>query len=114
MEGGRVFEVYKKFAPLPGVHHSMWCPPRNGGMGAMGMMQPQARGEGDHDPSVIFVGLDVRPLEEAVAGELRTNILITVLVLLMGWADSSRFSGPSITDSPGVSCGTPRPSPRRW
>lgn len=105
MEGGRVFEVYKKFAPLPGVHHSMWCPPRNGGMGAMGMMQPQARG--DHDPSVIFVGLDVRPLEEAVAGELRTNILITVLVLLMGlggfaslfWAQHYRLSRRQLRDT---------------
>ena len=105
MEGGRVFEVYKKFAPLPGVHHSMWCPPRNGGMGAMGMMQPQARG--DHDPSVIFVGLDVRSLEEAVAGELRTNILITVLVLLMGlggfaslfWAQHYRLSRRQLRDT---------------
>ena len=86
MEGGRVFEVYKKFAPLPGAHHSMWCPPRNGGVGAMGMMRTPTQGEGDHDPSIIFVGLDTRALEEAVAGELRTSVLITSLVLLMGLA----------------------------
>jgi two-component system sensor histidine kinase HydH len=107
VEGVRVFEVYKKFAPLPGVHHSMWCPPRNGGMGAMGMMRPQAQGEGDHAPSVIFVGLDVHPLEEAVAGELRTNILITVLVSLMGlggfaslfWAQHYRTSRRQLRDT---------------
>jgi len=107
MEGGRVFEVYKKFAPLPGVPHSMWCPPRNGGMGAMGMMRPPAQGEGDHDPSVIFVGLDARSLEEAVAGELRTNVLITVLVLLMGlggfaslfWAQHYRLSRRQLRDT---------------
>jgi two-component system sensor histidine kinase HydH len=106
MEGGRVYEVYKKFVPLPGVHHSMWCPPRIGGMGVMGM-QSQAQGGGDHDPSVIFVGLDVRPLEEAVADELHTSVLVTALVLLIGlggfaslfWAQHYRLSRRQLRDT---------------
>ncbi|MBU4594733.1 MAG: histidine kinase [Desulfomicrobium sp.] len=106
-EDRRVFEVYKKFAPLPGVHHSMWCPPRNGGMAVMGMMQSRVQGEDNHDPSVIFLGLDVSPLEEAVAGELRTSVLIAVLVLLMGlggfaslfWAQHYRLSRRQLRDT---------------
>lgn len=107
MEEGRVFEVYKRFAPLPGAHHSMWCPPRNGGLGALGMLPLRAQGEEGHDPSVIFVGLDVRPLEEAVAGELRTSVVIAVLVLLMGlggfaslfWAQHYRLSRRLLRDA---------------
>ena len=106
MEEGRVFEVYKVFTPLPGLHHSMWCPPRNGGS-VMRMMHPPAQRQDDQDTSVIFVGLDVRPLEEAVAGEMRTSVVIAVLVLLMGlggfaslfWAQHYRLSRRLLRDT---------------
>ena len=59
-------------------------------MDVMGM-QSQAQGVGDHDPSVIFVGLDVRPLERAV-------------VLALGEYISERDLSPQLSRASGE-CG---------
>jgi two-component system sensor histidine kinase HydH len=80
-QGESVFEVYKKFSPLPGVHHSMWCPGMNGNAArglAPGVPARKA------DDTGIFVGLDIRPLEEAVAEEWRHSAVIGSLVVLLG------------------------------
>jgi two-component system sensor histidine kinase HydH len=78
-DGQEVFEVYKKFSPLPGVHPAMWCGPtagfRHGGVG---------NGAKEEGPAIIFLGQDVRPFNSAMADELRTSAIIGVLTVLIG------------------------------
>lgn len=97
-DGGRVFEVYKNFTPLPGARRSM-------GMMSMHMGMEQERE--DHELALIFVGLDVSSLEESMADELYTSALIAILVVLMGlggfasffWAQHYRVSRSQLRDT---------------
>lgn len=59
-------------------------PPGGGRMGMMGMHMGMEQEFGDHEPSVIFVGLGAGSLEESMADELYTSALIAILVVLMG------------------------------
>ncbi|HPB77022.1 MAG TPA: PAS domain-containing protein, partial [Chromatiaceae bacterium] len=100
-DGGKVFEVYKNFSPLPGVRRSMWCGPGGGHRGD-GLGQ-----ESGLDDAVIFVGLDAASLDEAMANELRTSAIIAALVVLMGmggfaalfWAQHYRLSSRLLRDT---------------
>jgi len=101
-DGHEVFEVYKKFSPLPGIHPSMWCGPmagfgRNGG----------GIGKKEEEPAVIFLGQDARPLEEAMTNEIRTSAMIGTLTVLIGaggvaglfWAERYRRSRRLLQDT---------------
>ena len=102
--GAGVFEAYKTFSPLPGVHHSMWCGPMAGG-GRSGAGHQGMENAPDH--AVIFVGLDAGPLDEAMADELRTSAIIALLTVLFGaggfmalfWAERSRHSRRLLKDT---------------
>ncbi len=100
-DGREVFEVYKKFSPLPGVHRSMWCGPM-AGPGHDG-----GQGAGTAAPAIILVGQDARPLEEAMADEFRTSVIIGILTVLFGaggfaalfWAEHYRRSRRLLLDT---------------
>lgn len=99
-DGRKVFEVYKKFSPLPGAHRSMWC---GAGFGHEGGGHGGARAES----AIIFLGQDVAPLEEAMADELRTSVIISVLIVFIGaggfaalfWAEHYRRSRRLLQDT---------------
>lgn len=103
-DGREVFEVYKKFSPLPGVNSSMWCEP----MAGFGQDCLISDGGGNEPgPAVIFLGQDARPLEEAMADELRTSTIIGMLTVLIGagaivglfWAEHYRRSRRLLQDT---------------
>ena len=101
-DGREVFEVFKKFSPLPGVHPSMWCGPmagfHHGGVG---------NGAKEVGSAIIFLGQDVRPFDAAMADELRTSAIIGVLTVLIGaggfaalfWAEHYRRSRRLLQDT---------------
>jgi two-component system sensor histidine kinase HydH len=101
-EGHEVFEVYKKFSPLPGIHPSMWCGPMAGFGRGKGM-----NGGRETEPAIIFLAQETRPLEEAMADELRTSAIIGVLTVLIGaggitglfWAERYRRSRRLLKDT---------------
>jgi two-component system sensor histidine kinase HydH len=85
-DGQSVFEVYRKFIPTG--------PPR--GMGMMrrhhGMMGRQWQSEGQQNETIadlaqiIFVGLDMRPIEEARKADVRHAVIMGTILLLVGFA----------------------------
>lgn len=101
-DGLEVFEVYKKFSPLPGVHRSLWCGPMAGSGHDGG-----EHGERKDEPALIFLGQDAHPLREAMADELRTSVIIGVLTVLFGaggfaalfWAEHYRRSRRQLQDT---------------
>jgi two-component system sensor histidine kinase HydH len=85
-DGKNVFEVYRKFIPSG--------PPRGKGMMQrhMGMMgrrsQPrwQENETASDSPQVIFVGLDMNPIEEAQKADVRHAVIMGAILLLVGFA----------------------------
>jgi len=86
-EGGRVFEVYRKFSPTK----------RPMGMRrGFGMMDPRfhqpqdsrkiSPAPEDDSDSIIFVGLDMTPILEAQKADIRHGIIMGVILLLVGFA----------------------------
>lgn len=84
--GENLFEVYRKFTPIG--------PPRG-----MGMMQHHGRmmgrpfqppGQADENISessqIIFVGLDMGPIEEARRADVRHAVMMGAILLLVGFA----------------------------
>lgn len=105
--GGKVFEVYKNFSPLPGVGRSMWCAPAGGHRGGGPGPEGASARESGLDDAVIFVGLDAASLDGAMANELRNSAIIASLVVLMGlggfaalfWAQHYRLSSRLLRDT---------------
>jgi two-component system sensor histidine kinase HydH len=83
-DGQNVFEVYRKFIPTG--------PPRGRGMMRrhMKMMghQPQIHMQENAPDSarIIFVGLDMSPIEEAQRADVRHAIIMGTILLLVGFA----------------------------
>ena len=83
-DGQKVFEVYRKFIPTG--------PPRGRGMmrRQMQMMGRQsAWQENENNPEsarIIFVGLDMRPIEEAHRADVRHAVVMGAILLLVGFA----------------------------
>ena len=83
-DGQNVFEVYRKFIPTG--------PPRGRGMMRrhMQMMghQPQIHMQENAPDSarIIFVGLDMSPIEEAQRADVRHAIIMGAILLLVGFA----------------------------
>lgn len=111
-DGREVFEVYRTFAPLPGfqqhMHHndSQWdncrdCPWDN----KYGGRQPTAA-QGNDD-LLIFVGLDMKPFEEALAEDFRNMVITGIIVGLLAlggfmslfWAQHYRLSRRLLHDT---------------
>jgi two-component system sensor histidine kinase HydH len=86
LDGQNVFEIYRKFTPSG--------PPR--GMGMMRrhqrMMGRQWQSEGQQNEmmadlaQIIFVGLDMRPIEEAQKADVRHAVIMGAILLLVGFA----------------------------
>ncbi|MGD9218491.1 MAG: PAS domain S-box protein, partial [Desulfobacterales bacterium] len=86
LDGQNVFEIYRKFIPSG--------PPR--GMGMMRrhqrMMGRQWQSEGQQNEmmadlaQIIFVGLDMRPIEEAQKADVRHAVIMGAILLLVGFA----------------------------
>ncbi len=85
-DGKNVFEIYRKFIPTG--------PPRG-----MGMMQQHMRMMGrqsqspwqankniSDSPRIIFVGLDMSPIEEARRADVRHAVMMGAILLLVGFA----------------------------
>ena len=85
-DGKNVFEIYQKFTPTG--------PPRG-----MGMMQRHMRMMGRQSqppweanenitdsPQIIFVGLDMGPIEEARRADVRHAVIMGTILLLVGFA----------------------------
>ena len=85
-DGKNVFEVYRKFIPSG--------PPRGMGMmrrhmGMMGHGSRADRQENENRPSspqIIFVGLDMSPIEEAQRADVRHAVIMGAILLLVGFA----------------------------
>lgn len=82
-DGGPVFEVYRRFMPVPAPQPFM----RHG----MARRSEDTSGHrwrptGFDDPAVIFVGLDVSSIESARKEEARHTVVMAVILLLIGFA----------------------------
>jgi two-component system sensor histidine kinase HydH len=85
-DGQNVFEVYRKFIPSG--------PPRGMGMMRrhMGMMGQRSQTNGQENenrspsPQIIFVGLDMSPIEEAQRDDVRHAVIMGAILLLVGFA----------------------------
>jgi len=85
-DGQNVFEVYRKFIPSG--------PPRGRGMMRrhMQMMGRQAPAAGQQNEDItdsariIFVGLDMRTIEEAQRADVRHAVIMGAILLLVGFA----------------------------
>ncbi len=122
--GKRVFEVFRSFVPVRGGGHGSHWPGRHGGMmggtGRGGAMMrddrptPGSTGmtggdSGMRSPAtdIVFVGLDSRPFEEALAQDFRNSVFSACLVAALGlagvvslfWAHNHRRSRRMLRDS---------------
>jgi two-component system sensor histidine kinase HydH len=79
-KGPEVFEVFRRFAPVQ--------PSFRGTGSRMGwMMQPNIPGlEGTEGGEIIFVGLDMGPLNAALKEDMRHTLLMASILLLIGFA----------------------------
>jgi two-component system sensor histidine kinase HydH len=86
-EGGKVFEVYRKFSPTRrprGMRHGAM-------MGGRSFQQPEDRRKISPTPQedvdrIIFVGLDMTSIMEARKADIRHGIIMGVILLLVGFA----------------------------
>jgi len=86
-DGGKVFEVYRKFSPTRrpgGMRHGTMMRGRR-------FQQRQARQNmspvpDDQAESIIFVGLDMTSILEAQKADIRHGIIMGVILLLVGFA----------------------------
>jgi len=82
-DGSNIFEVFRQFSPIRGgmrVHHpglmqNDWC-----------RRHMSAEGGGDGAAQIIFVGLDMGPVEAAASEGIRRSIVMAVALLLIGFA----------------------------
>ena len=105
----RIFEVHRHFRPLPfnGTHPS-------GHMRSM-MRRHMMRSDPSNDwfspekrkDLLIIIGLDVTPFEEAIRSDIRTTVILSVIMLLLGfggfvslfWMHSYRAAKKSLQDT---------------
>lgn len=108
---GKVFEVYKHFSPQPGILHDKWHSPSDACPDCKPDIAAQLNPDEDKwlqkSGPVIFVGLNVKPFEEALAEDFRNTVVIALLVLLLGfggfvsmfWAQNYRLSRRLLQDT---------------
>jgi len=92
--GQRSFEVYRYFQPLASYDPQTFRRRFGGGMGGPMMMGrrrdwcfPAGNGATiqDRKDQIIFVGLDVEPFEEARKEDIRNTVIISSVLLLLGF-----------------------------
>ncbi|MEJ2038288.1 MAG: ATP-binding protein, partial [Desulfosarcinaceae bacterium] len=107
--GGKAFEVHRYFRPL-----------LPGGKGGLGRMQNMMRRHGMLNPSeddwftrtngqklIIVVGLDIAPFDDAIQADIRTTVVLSVILLVSGfgafvslfWMQSYRTAKRSLQDT---------------
>ena len=104
--GSQAFEVYGYFRPLANAGY------RSQGSGIMSQMMGRGtnRSIEDNDiqkTQIIFVGLDVAPFEDARKEDIRNTIIISTILVLLGfggfislfWAQSYRSAKRSLQDA---------------
>jgi len=86
LDNRRVFEVHRRFRPLP----PRW---KGHSMGGMPGMQRRPRENGDDWLDVqqsrrrlIVIGLDSTPFEQVISDDIRSTIILSVVLLLLGFA----------------------------
>jgi two-component system sensor histidine kinase HydH len=85
-DGKKIFEVYRKFIPT-GPPQGMGMMQRH--MGMMGHRSQSNRQENENlsaSPQIIFVGLDMSPIEEAQRADVRHAVIMGAILLLVGFA----------------------------
>jgi len=83
-EGKKIFEVFRRFAPTGGGM-------MGARMGRMMFSRPYRFEKGFGEipeplPQVIFVGLDMTPIEQARLADARHSIIMGIILLLVGFA----------------------------
>ncbi len=83
-DGQNVFEVYRKFIPS-GPPRGMGMMRRHMQMMGRQSQPPGQQGENITNPDqIIFVGLDMRPIEEAHRADVRHAVIMGAILLLVG------------------------------
>jgi two-component system, NtrC family, sensor histidine kinase HydH len=105
-DGRRVFEVHRYFRPVP----VDW----QNGMGSMMRRHRALQGDSSDwfDPrrrheQIIIAGLDITPFERAIAGDIRQTVILSIILLLLGfagfvslfWMQSYRSARRSLQDT---------------
>jgi two-component system, NtrC family, sensor histidine kinase HydH len=105
-DGRRVFEVHRYFRPVP--------PNWQNRMGAMMRRHHALQKDGSDwfDPQkrpeqIIIAGLDISPFESAIADDIRQTVLLSIVLLLLGfagfvslfWMQSYRAARRSLQDT---------------
>lgn len=87
-DGRRAFEVHRHFRPLtPGYFHSRGHMSRMNKLQGMWPLAPDDWFAPDNrEQLIIVVGLDVEPYEAAIWQDIRTTIVLAVILLLLGFA----------------------------
>jgi two-component system sensor histidine kinase HydH len=85
-DGKHVFEIYRKFMPT-GPPMGMGMMRRHMGMmGRRSQTNWQENENISHSPQIIFVGLDMSPIEEAHKADVRHAVIMGAILLLVGFA----------------------------
>jgi two-component system sensor histidine kinase HydH len=82
-DGKRVFEVFRRFTPLRrpmGIMHGPMM------MGRGYSSRPNETSDLAESPQVIFIGLDMTPIEEAYRADIRHAVIMGAILLLVGFA----------------------------
>jgi len=106
-DGQRVFEVHRYFRPFP----PGW---RERGRGGMAMMPHLYKEKADdwfkpqqNRNQLIVVGLDMSPFESVIRGGIRSTVILSIIVILLGfagflslfWMHSYRLAHRSLQDT---------------
>lgn len=78
-DGNSIFEVYRRFSPLPSAmgHHHLRIP--------WGRMWQDIEPRPPQEP-LIFIGLDMSSIEQARSDDIRHSIIMGFIMLLIGFA----------------------------
>lgn len=108
-DGGSVFEVHRRFQPMRiGIRHG---PGHMRGMRHWHRDRPDVQAEWfnrlDAEQYLVVAGLDVAPFEEAIREDIRTTVVLSVVLLLLGfggfasmfWMHSYRSAKKSLQDT---------------
>ena len=85
-DGQNVFEVYRQFIPI-GPSQGMGMMQRHMRMMGRQSQSPRQSNKSISDaPRIIFVGLDMNPIEEARRADVRHAVMMGAILLLVGFA----------------------------
>jgi two-component system sensor histidine kinase HydH len=101
-QGRRVFEIFRLFAPMAGR-----MPRENGRMHHDSCFMPDGQPAPAAGKQAVFLGLDIGPFDDALAEDMRTTVILSAVLLLLGmagvlslfWASSYRASTRLLHDT---------------